>query len=121
MPENDNIIPDRITKTKKDVNEKVKKKNFTFKTRGKITPEESKELKRTHGNVFDWVKKSRESLKEKGMFEKKIEDEIECEDMDVETMEKDKRLERVEKRKVFFDPKTCKWRIAYLTYYDNPA
>jgi hypothetical protein len=23
--------------------------------------------------------------------------------------------------KVFFDPKTCKWRIAYLTYYDNPA
>ena len=22
---------------------------------------------------------------------------------------------------VFFDPKTCKWRIAYLTYYDKPA
>ena len=93
MLENDNIIPDRITKTKKDVNQKVKKKTFTFKTRGKITPEESKEPKRTHVNVFDWVKKSREFLKEKVMVEKKIEDEFECEDMEVETMEKDERLE----------------------------
>ena len=28
---------------------------------------------------------------------------------------------QIEENEVFFDPKTCKWRIAYLTYYDNPA
>ena len=50
-----------------------------FKTRGKITKEESKELRRTHGNVFDWVKKGKESVKEKIEFEKKEEEELECE------------------------------------------
>ena len=40
-------------------------------------------MKRTHGNVFDWVKKSRESITEKVDFEKKMEDEIDCEEIEV--------------------------------------
>jgi hypothetical protein len=53
-----------ITRKKKDISDKVRKNKFIFKTRREITPDESKKLRRTHGNVFDLVKKGRESLGE---------------------------------------------------------
>ena len=42
-----------------------------FNTRGRINKKESKELMRTHKNIFDWVKKGKESLKEKSLRIKK--------------------------------------------------
>ena len=59
--------------------------------------------------MFDWVKKSRESFEEKVELEKKIENEVECEAMEVETLEKGERLESVEKRKRIWQAKSvCK-------------
>ena len=59
--------------------------------------------------MFDWVKKSRESIEEKVELEKKIENEVECEAMEVETLEKGERLESVEKRKIIWQAKSvCK-------------
>ena len=86
---------------KKEISEKVRKNKFTFNKRGKITPKESKELMRTHGigNVLDWVKKGKETFKEKEEFEEKEEVEVESEPMEIETMEKEERLVRKEKRK----------------------
>ena len=50
---------------KKEISDKVRKAKFVFNTRGKINKKESKELIRTHKNIFDWVQKGKESLKEK--------------------------------------------------------
>ena len=41
---------------KKEISDKVRKAKFLFNTRGKINKKESKELIRTHTNIFDWVK-----------------------------------------------------------------
>ena len=42
---------------KKEISDKVRKAKFVLNTRGKINKKESKELMRTHKNIFDWVKK----------------------------------------------------------------
>ena len=47
---------------KKEISDKVRKAKFVFNTRGKINKKESKELIRTHTNIFDWVKKGNEIL-----------------------------------------------------------
>ena len=79
-----------------------------FNTRGKINKKESKELMRTHKNIFDWVKKGKESLIEKEKFEEKEKSE-ESEPMEVEPLEKEERLERVLRRKtVWLTNKLCK-------------
>ena len=44
------------------MSENGKKKKFIFNTRGKITTKESKELKRTHKNIFDWVQKEKSRI-----------------------------------------------------------
>jgi hypothetical protein len=41
---------------KKKKDDKMKKKSFKFRKRGKLTKKEEKELKRTHSKIFDWVK-----------------------------------------------------------------
>ena len=75
-----------------------------FNTRGKITNKESKELKRTHANIFD----ENESIKEKERFEEK-ENSEENEPMEVEIVEKEERLERVSRRKLtWLTNKLCK-------------
>ena len=38
------------------------KKKFIFNTRGKINKKESKELQRTHKNIFDWVQKEKKKV-----------------------------------------------------------
>ena len=79
-----------------------------FNTREKINKKESKELIRTHTNIFDWVKKGNEILKEKEKFEKEEKSE-EIEPMEVEVMEKEERLDRVSRRKVtWLTNKLCK-------------
>ena len=79
-----------------------------FNTRGKITIKESKELQRTHANIFDWIKKGKESIKEKERFEEK-ENSEENEPMEVEIVEKEERLERVSRRKLtWLTNKLCK-------------
>ena len=60
-----------------------KRKRFEFQTRGKITAKESKELKRTHNNIFDWVKKQKKVLEEKDNFEKSESVEMETEPMEI--------------------------------------
>ena len=69
------------------MSEAGKRKKFVFNTRGKITKKESKELQRTHNNIFDWVQKEKSVLAEKNNFEKKEEVELEVESMEVESME----------------------------------
>ena len=59
MEEDKNIPEGRMSKKKKEIGNEVRKNKFIFKTRRKINPEESKELRRTHGNLFDWVKRGR--------------------------------------------------------------
>ena len=85
--------------SEKDISDKVRKAKFVFNTRGKITIKESKELQRTHANIFDWIKKGKESIKEKERFEEK-ENAEENEPMEVEIVEKEERLERVSRRKL---------------------
>ena len=88
-------------KRKKDISEKVRRKKFVFNTRGKITNKESKELIRTHGNIFDWLQKQNRDIFEKDMFERKEDAE---DDINVETdsLEKEMRLEKVSReRKVW--------------------
>ena len=71
------IMKDRRLEKKKDITEKVRKTKFVFNTRGRINKKDSKELQRTHKNIFDWVRKEKESMKEKDEFEEKetVEDE----------------------------------------------
>ena len=69
--EKENTVPvGRKEEKKKEMSETGKKKRFEFQTRGKITVKESKELKRTHNNIFDWVQKQKKIIKEKDNFEK---------------------------------------------------
>ena len=44
------------------------KKKRIFNTRGKINSKESKELQRTHKNIFKWVRKERSNIGEKDPF-----------------------------------------------------
>ena len=56
MLEKEKIIPEGRKDEKgkrKEMSEAGKRKRFVFNTRGKITAKESKELKRTHNNIFD--------------------------------------------------------------------
>jgi hypothetical protein len=57
-----------------DISDGVRKKKFVFNTKGKLTKKEVVELKRTHGNIFDWVAKEQIKLVEKSKFEEKVKD-----------------------------------------------
>ena len=82
--------------------EKVSKKKFIFNTKGKITKKESKELKKTHMDIFNWVQTEKRKVAEKDSFEKKEEVE-EIEPMEVDTMDRQERLDRVKRRVVAWD------------------
>ena len=56
---------------KKEISDKVRKNKFIFNKRDKINNKESIELQRTHGNMFDWLKKGNETMKEKEEFEER--------------------------------------------------
>ena len=92
------IMKDRRLEKKKEISQQVRKTKFVFNKRGRINQKESKELQRTHKNIFDWVRKEKESMKEKDEFEKKESVEND-EPMEVETMEKEERVERMNRRK----------------------
>ena len=69
----------------------------------------SKELKRTHNNIFDWVQKERRVIEEKDRFKEKEEVEIEIEPRDIETISKQERLDRMKMRmKAREESKVCK-------------
>ena len=56
MLEKEKVIPEGRKDEKgkrKEMRDAGKRKRFVFNTRGKITAKESKELKRTHNNIFD--------------------------------------------------------------------
>ena len=61
-------LEEKRKEKKKEISDKVRKNKFTFNKRGKITPKENKVLMSTNGNVFFWVKKGKEALKEKEEF-----------------------------------------------------
>ena len=82
----------------KELSQIGKRKRFEFRTRGKIIAEESTELRRTHHNIFDWVKKQRTVVEEKDIFEKGEELEIEIEPMEIDVMSKEERLSRMSSR-----------------------
>ena len=77
---------------------KVLKRYFIFNTRGKINKKESKELQRTHKNIFDWVQKETKKVEEKDCFERKEEIEMRIEPMEVDVMDRQERLDRVKRR-----------------------
>ena len=79
----------------KEMSEIGKRKRFEFQTRGKITAKESKKLKRTHNNIFDWVKKQKKVLEEKDNFEKSESLEMETEPMEIDIISKEERLSRM--------------------------
>ena len=92
---------EKLLERKQAISNEVRKQKFKFKTRGKITKNEEKELRRTHGNIFDWVRKERNAEIEKQEFEKKVdaEDSMEVDERD---LEKEDRLSRVVARKRMF-------------------
>ena len=79
----------------KELSQIGKRIRFEFRKRGKIIAEESTELRRTHHNIFDWVKKQRTVVEEKDIFEKGEELEIEIEPMEIDVMSKEERLSRM--------------------------
>ena len=52
-------------------------------------------MQRTHSNIFDWVQKEKKIIAENDTFEKKEEVEVEVESMEVDTMDKQDGLDRV--------------------------
>ena len=78
--------------------DEVTKKKFIFNTKGKINKKESKELQRTHKNIFDWVQKEKKKVEEKDCFEKREEIEMAIEPMEVDVMDRQERLDRVKRR-----------------------
>ena len=77
--------------------DKAAKKKFIFNTRGKINNKESKELQRTHGNIFEWVQKEKTKVAEKDTFERREHAEVEVEPMEVDILDKQERLDRVKR------------------------
>ena len=51
-------IPSKTQARKLTISEGVRKKKFVFNTRGELTKKEVVELKRTHNNIFDWLRRS---------------------------------------------------------------
>ena len=66
-------IPEgRKTKeTQKENGEAKKRGKFNFNTRGKIKSKKSKELQRTHKNIFDSVQKEKRLVAEKDTLRKR--------------------------------------------------
>ena len=85
------------------MSENGKKKKFIFNTTGKITTKESKELKRTHTNIFDWAQKDKSKIAEKDNFESEEQAELEVEPMELDIMDKQERLDRVKRRAVTWE------------------
>ena len=50
-----------------EISEAVMKKKFTFKKRGQLTEEEMKEIRKTHTNIFERVRKEKEKVEADGM------------------------------------------------------
>ena len=79
------------------------KKKFIFNTKGKINKKESKELQRTHKNIFEWVQKEKQNVAEKDIFEKQGEVELEVDPMEIDRIHRQKRLDRVKRRAVTWE------------------
>ena len=88
----DNIKPKDIVK------EENKPTTFVFNKKGKIKKEESQELKRTHKDILEWVRKSRK--KESAKMDNQDDDEKDA-DMDMkgqEELERELRLRMIKKK-----------------------
>jgi hypothetical protein len=77
---------------KRVISTEVRKKKFEFKKRGKLNKDEEKEMRRTHNNIFDWVKKSSAKQPEE-MFETMIDADDDW--LEKEMHEREARLDRV--------------------------
>ena len=77
---------------KRVISTEVRKKKFEFKKRGKLNKDEEKEMRRTHNNIFDWVKKSSAKQPEE-MFETMID--VDDDWLEKEMHEREARLDRV--------------------------
>ena len=101
---------EKLKEKKVEISKEVRKKKFVFNTRGKLTKNEIKEIKRTHNNIFDWVSGEKRKEKEKAEFEEKEEaEDEEAMEIDIQNLDREKRLSRVEERKrLFLARKTCK-------------
>ena len=55
-------------------------------------------MKRTHNNIFDWVKKQKKIIKEKDSFEKNVDLEVEIEPIEIDVMSKQDNLSRIRMR-----------------------
>ena len=52
-------------------------------------------MKRTHNNIFEWVKKQKKIIEGKDSFEKNVELEVKIQPMDIDVMSKQDRLSRM--------------------------
>ena len=75
---------------------------FKFKKKGKLTKNEIVEIKKTHINIMDWVRKERVKLAEKESFEKEIEDEPMEMESEPERLEREERVCRMKAKKKRF-------------------
>ena len=116
MLEKEKTVPvGRKQEKKKEMSEIGKKKRFAFQTRGKINAKESKELKGTHNNIFEWVKKQKKIVEETDSFEKNVELEVEIEPIEIDVMSKQDRLSRMRMmRKAWEAGRICKGIIIEL-------
>ena len=71
---------------------------FVFNTKGRITEKESKELSRTQRNIMDWVKQEKSKIREKVTFEEKEQAEVELEQPEVRSTDKEVRMGRIRRK-----------------------
>ena len=83
-----------VSKTKMKISDEVRRTKFKYNTKGKLQKKEVTEIKRTHLNIFDWVKK-KESVTIMKALETTDDEGREL----VEILEREERLARMEKRR----------------------
>ena len=73
---------DKMMSKKRKVQD-VDQGGFKYNKKGKMTKKELNEIKNTHANVMDWVRKEKAKVAEKESFEKVIRDEPDWKDEDL--------------------------------------
>ena len=81
------------TKKKIQISTEVRKAKFIYNKKGKLKDDEMKEIRRTHRNIFDWVKPEVEIQ----MMKKETADDEDR--VNLEALERQDRLERMEERR----------------------